>query len=308
MPELPEVHTIVTDLKKFIPGLKITDVCTDIPKFKKIKKDVMGKKILGVERRGKNILIHLSQRSDLKKNPKGLILGKTIIVHQKMTGHLLYGKYQKSNSKFQKWIPVEPEELKDPFNRFIHLVFSLSNPSNSSGQAEKHLALCDMRKFATVAVIPTEKVSDKFQKMGPEPFDKNFNFKKFSEIIKSKGGKIKSVLMDQGIIAGIGNIYSDEILWLSGVHPQRKTSGLKESELKKIYQAIKPVLKKAIWARGSSYIDYRDASGKKGRYQEMQKAYGLKGQKCKKRGCGGIIERIIVGGRSAHFCPKHQIL
>lgn len=295
MPELPEVHTIVTDLKKFLPGLKITDVWTDVKKFKKIKKEVVGQKILKVERRGKNILIHLSPRSDLKKNPKGL----TLLVHQKMTGHLLYGKYQKSNSKFQKFIPVEPEELKDPYNRFVHLVFTLSN--------DKHLALCDMRKFATVAVIPTEKVSDKFKKMGPEPSDKNFNFKKFNDILKNKNGKIKTVLMNQDVIAGIGNIYSDEILWLAGVHPLSKISDLKEAELKKIYGAIRPVLNKAIKARGSSYIDYRDAQGKKGRYQEMQNAYGLKGKQCKKKGCGGIIEKIVVGGRSAHFCPKHQI-
>lgn len=289
MPELPEVHTIVTDLKKFLPESKITDVWTDIPKFKKIKKEVVGQKILGVERRGKNILIKISGE-------------KTIIVHQKMTGHLLYGKYQKSNSKLQKWIPIEPEGLKDPLNRFIHLVFSLSN---SSGQA-KHLALCDMRKFASATVIPTEKVSTRFEKMGSEPFDKNFNFKKFYEIIKNKNGKIKSVLMDQNVIAGIGNIYSDEILWLAGIRPLRKTSEITEKEFKKIYQSIKPVLNKAIKARGSSYIDYRDAQGKKGRYQEMQSAYGLKGKKCKKRGCSGIIEKIVVGGRSAHFCPKHQ--
>jgi len=297
MPELPEVHIIVTDLKKFLPGLQITDVWTDIPKFKKIKKDVIKEKILKVERRGKNILI-------------GLTGGKTILVHQKMTGHLLYGKYKRiSNSQFsiskktkegnKKWEAVEPEDLKDPLNRFIHLVFSLS-----SG---KHLALCDMRKFAKVIIIPTEKISKEFEKMGPEPFDKNFNFKKFFEIMKNKGGKIKSVLMDQNVIAGIGNIYSDEILWLAGIHPTKKTSGLKEAELKKIYQSIRPILNKAIGARGSSYIDYRDAQGKRGRYQEMQYAYGLKGQKCKKRGCGGIIEKIVVGSRSAHFCPKHQI-
>lgn len=297
MPELPEVHTIVTDLKKFIPGLKITDVWTDVPKFKKVKKEVVGEKILGVERRGKNILIKISGE-------------KTILVHQKMTGHLLYGRYKrifnsqfsiskKTQEKNRAWEAIEPEELKDPFNRFIHIVFTLSNG--------KHLALCDMRKFAKVIVLPTEKISKEFEKMGPEPFDKNFSFKKFSKIIKNKKGKIKSVLMDQSVIAGIGNIYSDEILWLAGIHPTSKTSDLKEMEIKKIYNSIRPILKKAIKARGNSYIDYRDALGKKGRYQEMQYAYGLKGKKCKKRGCNGIIEKIVVGGRSAHFCPKHQI-
>ncbi len=284
MPELPEVHTIVTDLKKLIPGLQITDVWTDIPKFKKIKKEVVGEKILKVERRGKNILIDLTS-------------GKTILVHQKMTGHLMFGRWELKNKKWESVLPGAMRD--DPGNRFIHLLFFLSGG--------KHLALCDMRKFAKVIVLPTEKIPKEFEKMGPEPLHKNFNFKKFSEIMRNRNGKIKSVLMDQNIIAGIGNIYSDEILWLAGIHPLTKTSGLKETELKKIYGSIRPVLNKAIKARGSSYIDYRDAQGKKGRYQEMQNAYGLKGKKCKKRGCGGIIEKIVVGGRSAHFCPKHQI-
>ena len=113
--------------------------------------------------------------------------------------------------------------------------------------------------------------------------------------------------MNQEIISGIGNIYSDEILWLAGIHPLKDTRKLRNPELKKIYQAIKPILTKAIKARGSSYIDYRDAGGKKGRYQEMQNAYGLEGTMCKKRD-GGIIKRIKIGGRSAHFCPLHQKL
>lgn len=290
MPELPEVHTIVADLKRFIPGLKIKDVWTDILAFKKIKKDVVGEKIISVERRGKNILIHLSP------NPKDQIFGKTILVHQKMTGHLMYGKWVKEKSGWKSVLPGPMRD--DPGNRFIHLLFFLSN--------NKHLALCDMRKFASVVVLPEKIVKEKLEKLGPEPFDKNFNIKKFSENIKRKTGKIKTVLMDQGVIAGIGNIYADEILWEAGVHPLKISSKLKESEIKKIYRAIKPVLKRAIKARGSSYIDYRDAQGKKGRYQEMQNAYGLKGKKCKKRGCNGIIEKIVIGGRSAHFCPKHQ--
>lgn len=284
MPELPEVHTIVTDLKRFLPGLKIKDVWTDILAFKKIKKDAVGEKIISVERRGKNILIVITGN-------------KTILVHQKMTGHLMYGKWAKEKSG---WSSVLPGPMRDdPGNRFIHLIFFLSNG--------KQLALCDMRKFASVVVLPKNRIKEKLEKLGPEPFDKNFNLKKFSEIIKRKGGKIKSVLMDQTVLVGIGNIYSDEILWTAGVHPLKVASKLKNEEIKKIYRAIKPVLKKAIKARGSSYIDYRDAQGEKGKYQEMQNAYDLKGTKCKKRGCGGIIEKIVVGGRSAHFCPKHQI-
>jgi len=284
MPELPEVETIVKDLKRFVPGLKIRDVWTDVLKFKKIKKYIVKEKILKVERRGKNILISLTH-------------DKILLVHQKMTGHLMYGKWRQRDHRWESILPGPMYD--DPENRFIHLVLFLSN--------DRQLALCDMRKFAKVVVIPTEKILDEFEQMGPEPLDKKFNFKKFKEIIVGKKGKIKTVLMDQSVIAGIGNIYSDEILWLAGIHPLKKISSLKEAGLKKIYQSIKPVLNKAIEARGSSYIDYRDAQGRKGRYQEMQNAYGLKGEKCKKRD-GGIIQKIRVGGRSAHFCPVHQKL
>lgn len=282
MPELPEVETIVNDLKKVLPGLKIRDVWNDLPRLpKNIKKETIGRKILKLERRGKNILIYLSG-------------GKTILVHQKMTGHLLYGKWVKKNGAWQSSIPGP---LRDPENRFIHILFLLSNGSQ--------LALCDMRKFAKVAVLPTEKIPEEFKKMGIDALDKNLTFVKFKELIGEKSGKIKIILMDQSLIAGIGNIYADEILWMAGIHPLKPANKFKEVELKKIYSAIKPVLKKAIKARGSSYIDYRDAFGKEGRYQKMHYAYQMTGKKCKKRD-GGIIKKIRIGGRSAHFCPIHQ--
>lgn len=284
MPELPEVETIANDLKKVLPGLKIQDFWTDLKNLpKNIKKEVVGRKILKLERRGKNILIHLD---------KNLIF----LVHQKMTGHLLYGKWQKKNNE---WQSVVSGPLRDPENRFIHLIFFLSNG--------KQLALCDMRKFARVAVLPVEKITEEFKKIGIDALDKNLTLKKFTEIIENKKGKIKTVLMNQNIIAGIGNIYSDEILWLSGVHPLKETSKLSKQKFKKIYSSIRPVLKRAIKARGSSYIDYRDALGRKGRYQKMHYAYQQTGKKCRKKD-GGIIRKIKIGGRSAHFCPIHQKL
>ena len=112
-------------------------------------------------------------------------------------------------------------------------------------------------------------------------------------------------MMDQSVFAGIGNIYSDEILWLSGIHPMKPVSSLTQKELKSIFNSTKKILKKAIEARGTSDSDYRDPSGKKGKYQEMLFVYGLKGEKCQKND-GGIITRLKVGGRSAHFCPAHQ--
>lgn len=288
MPELPEVETIVNDLKKVLPGLKIRDVWGDLPRLpKNIKKEIVGRKILKLERRGKNILIHLDKKL-------------TLLVHQKMTGHLLYGKFEARSTKSEtKWIAVEPGPLRDPENRFIHILFFLSNG--------KQLALCDMRKFARVAILPTGKIPEELAGLGLDALDKNLTFVKFKELIGEKSGKIKIILMDQTIIAGIGNIYSDEILWVAGVHPLKPVNKLTEIELKKIYQAVKPVLKKAIKARGSSYIDYRDAFGREGNYQKMHCAYQMTGKKCKKRD-DGIIKKIKIAGRSAHFCPIHQKL
>ncbi len=285
MPELPEVQTIVSDLKKVLPGLKITGFWTDIASVGKIEDKAVARKISGLERKGKNILIHLSGNL-------------TLLIHQKMTGHLLYGKWK---VKDREWKSIIPGPLNDPENRFIRLLFFLSNG--------RQLALCDMRKFAKALTWPTDKLAelDDIKNLGPDPFDKNFTFRRFKEIIAKKSGKIKTVLMDQSLISGIGNIYSDEILWFSGVHPLKPAQKLKNEEIKKIYQAMRPILKKAIRARGSSYIDYRDAFGRKGKYQEMHYAYQMTGIKCKKKD-GGIIKKIKIGGRSAHFCPVHQKL
>jgi formamidopyrimidine-DNA glycosylase len=300
MPELPEVETIVNDLKKVLPALKIRDFWTDFAKAIKnpktladFKKQIKGRKILKLERKGKNILIHLDKNL-------------TLLVHQKMTGHLLYGKWTPApasdGARVKEWMPAAPGPIKDdPENRFIHFVWSLSN--------NKQLALCDMRKFAKILLWPTGKL-DKLpdiKNLGPDPLDEKFDFKKFKEAIKNKKGRIKSVLMDQKIIAGIGNIYSDEILWRARMHPLKQTKNLSEKDFKSIYSAIKPVLKRAIRARGSSYIDYRDTFGRKGRYQEMHYAYQMTGTKCLKKD-GGIIKKIKIGGRSAHFCPVHQKL
>jgi formamidopyrimidine-DNA glycosylase len=282
-----------------LPGLKIADFWTDIAAFRKIGKEVIGKKILELERKGKNILIHLSGNL-------------TLLIHQKLTGHLLYGKYQKSkiksqnyeskfkNNKIEIWVAIEKGPLQnDPQNKFIHLVFTLSNG--------KQLALSDLRKFAKVLVWPTDKLDElpDIKKLGPEPLEPSFAFEKFREILGNKRGKIKTVLMDQEVISGIGNIYSDEILWEAGVHPFKSAEKLSGEELKEIFKAIKKTFKKAIEAKGDSMSDFRRPSGEKGGYQELQNAYQMTGTKCKKRD-GGIITRMKLAGRSAHYCPVHQ--
>jgi formamidopyrimidine-DNA glycosylase len=306
MPELPEVETIVRDLNKTVKGLKITDFWIDQektikqPAYRDFVKQIKNKKILKARRRAKYVLIDLSGN-------------KTIIIHQKMSGHLLYGKWArkisplaKSRAKEIKTISLLSGSLKnDPQNRFIRLIFYLNNG--------KQLGLSDLRRFAKVLLFDTDKIKEleEIKKLGPEPLEKDFTLNKFKEIFEKfthrKGkAKIKQVLMDQNVIAGIGNIYSDEILFEAKIHPLRPIEKTSEDDLRKIYQAIKKILQRAIALKGDSMSDYRMLNGKKGGYQEIQKVYQRDGEKCYR--CEETIKRIKISGRSAHFCPACQRL
>ncbi len=299
MPELPEVQTTVNGLNKFLPNLIIKNVRSDWPKlvrfpsFNIFKKNLVDQKIVGASRRGKNILIEISGN-------------KTVLIHMKMTGHLMYGQWQKSKDKKSKtkWLPTDSNSpLADPYNRFIHLIFDFSN--------KYQLALCDSRKFAKVILYDTDDLKNlkDIKMLGPEPLDKNFKYSDFKQsLLKKPNGKIKQVLLNQEIIAGIGNIYSDEILWEAEIHPQEKVKNLSETKMQKIYYAMKKIFQKSIKLGGDSMSDYRNINGEKGGFQNHHKVYRKKGQKCLKTGCLGIIRRVKVGGRSAHFCEAHQSL
>jgi len=292
MPELPEVQTTVSGLNKTVVGKRISSVWTDWPKmfrdgsFARFKKEVSDKKILSASRRGKHVLVHLS--GDL-----------TVIIHMKMTGHLLYGDWELKNGN---WKPKNKKSpLNDPFNRFVHAVFILSGG--------KHLAFSDTRKFGKIALAKTSELagSPHLAHLGPEPLNKNFDYKIFAERLSKKPrGRIKSVLMDQTVIAGIGNIYSDEMLWRAGIHPETRVEHLNGKITKKLFSAMKEVLRGGIEFGGDSMSDYRNVFGERGHFQERHRAYQRKGEKCGKSGCRGVIIRKIVGGRSAHFCPVHQ--
>lgn len=288
MPELPEVETIVRDLKKKVQGRTFRDVWTDFKKmikkpknFEEFKKELKGKKIQKVWRRGKNILFELSGN-------------KILLIHQKLTGHFLVGEWERENNKWKA--PSGP--LSEKINTYIHLLFTLDNG--------KMLALSDLRKFAKAELWDREKLkeSEGFKGLGPEPLEKGFTFEKFKECLKR--GKIKQVLMDQSVIAGIGNIYSDEILWEARVHPFKEVSKLSRSDLDKIYRAIKKILPLAIKLQGESISDFRRLSGERGYYDKARKVYRREGQNCSR--CGIKIKRAKLGGRSAHFCPKCQRL
>lgn len=289
MPELPEVETIVKDLRKRVLRRALLNVWTDAPKiikrpsnFDEFKKQIKDKKILRVWRRAKNIIIDLSG-------------GYSLLIHQKMTGHLLYGKWKIADGK---WKPINKGPLNDPMNRFLRLIFWLDN--------KYMLALCDLRKFAKVELWKKKDLLQELKKIGPEPLEKSFTFKRFKSIFSNKKGKIKQVLMKPEVIAGIGNIYSDEILWRAKVYPLIEASKLNENELKLIFENIKKVLLKAIKLGGESFSDFRKLDGTKGSFDAERAVYQREGEKCKR--CYTIIKRIKIGGRSSCFCPKCQRL
>jgi len=292
MPELPEVETTVRDLNKKVLHRAFIGVWADpailkkgrmIKKpgsFKEFKEKLKGKKIKKIWRRGKNIIFELSQ-------------GYFLLVHQKLTGHLLYGKW---SMKGGIWEPAKKGLLAEKVNAYIRLLFTFNNG--------KMLALSDLRKFAKVELLTKEELKKELSSLGPEPLEKGFTLKKFKETLKGKKGKIKQVLMDQKVIAGIGNIYSDEILWEAKISPFRIVSELSGKELKDIYQALKKILRKAIKAKGASIIDFRRILGEKGGFDRLRKVYQKEGEKCDR--CGAIIKKAKIGGRSAHYCPKCQ--
>ncbi|HMO78741.1 MAG TPA: DNA-formamidopyrimidine glycosylase [Candidatus Paceibacterota bacterium] len=302
MPELPEVTTTSRILDKILKNKKIIFVWTNYksdyfkgkenikdPKyFDFFKKEILNQKIKKVHRIGKNVLIDIS-------GPK------TILIHMKMTGHLLYGNYKYDKNK-NEWSATDPGPLQDKFNQHIRVVFELDNG--------KKLVLSDVRKFAKVALIKDSNIKNfkDLKDVGPDPLDQNFDLKKFTEVLEKKPkGKIKTVLMDQSIISGIGNIYSDEALWMTGIHPERPIFKIKKNEFDFLLKNIKKVLNLGIDFGGDSTSDYRQPDGRPGNFHHKHQVYKRKGQKCKKKNCDGQIIRKIIGGRSAHFCDKHQI-
>ncbi len=308
MPELPEVQTTVNGLQAHTVGFTIAEVWTDLAVknpinqfkdtlkssvfFECFKKVVIGKKIIRVERRGKNILIHLDNKT-------------VILVHLKMTGHMMMGKYTYEKKK-NIWIvsPTEKNDaLHDPYNRFVHVVWTLQK-----GKTEKQLVLCDSRKFAKVTLLVNADDHKKhLGNIGPEPLDPAFTEKNFTERLKKKmTGNIKTVLMNPELVAGIGNIYSDELLWLAGIHPERKVKDITTKEFRGMYKSMKAVLRKGIDFGGDSTSDYRNIMGEKGKFHGKHNVYRETKKPCKKKGCGGLIKRKMVGSRSAHFCSLHQ--
>ena len=289
LPELPEVQTIVSDLNKKIVGYEVADFWSDWPKaiknknLRQFQKEIKNRKILAIRRIGKNIFIDLAGQ-------------KTLYIHLKMTGHLLVkNKSYKLKTK---------SYFNDKVNQYIHHIWKLEAKSQ---KLKATLEFSDVRKFAKIVFDDTEKIDalPEIKKLGVDAMSPKFTFAKFSEILSDHSNKtIGSVLMNQELIAGIGNIYRSELLHLAGILPQRKISSLHQKERQKIYRAISSILKKALKMRGTSDSDYRDTAGAPGNFQKILKVYRHTGKKCQK--CGTIIKKSTLEQRSIFYCPKCQ--
>jgi formamidopyrimidine-DNA glycosylase len=281
MPELPEVTTTVKQLRKEIKNTKIVDIWSSYksphyvgkenikdPKyFSLFKKQIIGKKIVDVRRVGKNILIDLDDT-------------QTILVHMKMTGSFLIGPYTEKD-------------------KYIRMIFNLKG--NGFGK-EKVLAFSDLRKFAKVTLN-----TEDLKLLGPDPTTDIFTVDVLRDrLLLKPNGRIKNVLMDQTVVSGIGNIYSDESLWLSKINPETKPKSLTAKQFSTLHKNIRKVLKLGIELEGDSTSDYIKPDGTKGGFQLRHKVYKRKGEKCLRKDCNGTIVRKVIGGRSAHFCNTCQ--
>lgn len=300
MPELPEVETIRRDLEGKIIYKKIVGVEVRVKKIVKsnLKEFVAilkGNQFTKIDRRGKLLIFSLKENKNLLR----LSLNKFLLVHLKMTGQLIYRYDHKTIAGGHNL----PKNIGPLPNKFTHLIFSFSDKSN--------LFYNDMRKFGYMKIVDgleKEKILEK--NFGIDAMDKKFTFAVFKKIMEKKKGAIaKAALLDQMSLAGIGNIYADEILFDSQIMPNRKVNTLKPEEIKRIYQSIKKVLKHAIRHRGTTFGTqleghYVDSEGRHGNYLDFLKVYQREKEKCER--CGGIIQKKNIAGRGTRFCSSCQ--
>ncbi len=268
MPELPEVETIRRNLIPFVVNKRIKEI---IIRDKKLIKNISPSKLK--EKLKNKIITRLLRRG--KYFIFKLNSNEFIIIHLKMTGQLIYGPREDKKSR-------------------ISFYFSNQNFLNFN----------DQRRFGEMSLISDLSAHKGLNKLGPEPLEKSFTLLRFTKMVKNKGARIKPLLLDQHFLAGLGNIYAAEALFLAKIHPARISSTLSKIEIKNLYLAIKKVLNKAIKLGGSSIDNYVDGFGRRGRAQEFHFVYGKGKEKCPR--CQNEINVIKLSGRGTYFCPACQ--
>jgi formamidopyrimidine-DNA glycosylase len=287
MPELPEVETVKSGLQRLLPGRTVASAVSDTPKsFPNAAADVheflIGAEIVTVTRRAKVLLIELSTKY-------------TLLVHLKMTGQLVF---HSADAHFGAGHPNDSlvRELPDKSTR-VTLTF----------EDGAKLFFNDQRKFGWMRLLPTTEIPqlDFFKKVGPEPLSAEFTWQEFRErLLRRKGTNIKAALLDQSVVAGIGNIYADEGLWGAQIHPTTLVRDISDAQFKALYTAVREVLQLSIDKGGSSNHTYVDAEGNQGSYMSFANVFRREGQPCNR--CGTIIVKTRVAGRGTHTCPMCQ--
>lgn len=271
MPELPEVETLARDLRRLLVGAEILGVETcwprtvAVPTAEELTAQLPGRSIVDVSRRGKFLVVSLSDSSYL-------------LIHLRMSGQLR----------------VEAASCSP--GGYARVIFQLVDG--------RQLVFSDTRKFGRVYWTrdPSEVIAD----LGPEPLEDGLSLQDFAAALTRRRGAIKPLLLNQRFLAGLGNIYTDEALFVAGIHPLRKADSLTAEEAERLYRAIRLVLRQAIDNRGTTLDDerYLDAEGWPGSYGERLRVYRRVGEPCPR--CGQPIGRIVVGGRGTHLCPRCQ--
>lgn len=271
MPELPEVETVAADLRDQLIGLRFTGAQVNWPRTlahpgpESLSTGISGREVTSISRRGKYLLI-------------GLDNDFTLIIHLRMTGRLA----------------VVPEGDPALCAAHVRALFGLDGG--------RYLVFSDARKFGRIWLVndPAGVVG----KLGPEPLAWDFTAADLAGRLKGRRTAIKALLLDQTVVAGVGNIYADEALFLARIHPRRSGASLREEEIDRLHDALRAVLDEAIGQRGTMLRDYRTPYGPDGAYQERLRVYRQTGLPCPR--CGAPIERIRLTQRSTHFCPRCQ--
>jgi formamidopyrimidine-DNA glycosylase len=276
MPELPEVETLAQGLQRELAGRRLLSVELGKTDFMdnpaEIERELPGSQIQRVERYGKFMLLRLQRSPEIE----GGLRESALLVHLGMTGTMV------------------PRPVSEPRTKHTHLIALLDDG--------RELRYIDPRRFGRIAWLAGEKLREELQRFGADPL--LISPEEFVHRIRGRRARIKAMLLDQGVLRGVGNIYADESLWKAKIHPARIGARLSVQEVKSLHSALQQILEKAIVLRGSSISDFRDAEGEPGEYQLHHKAYGREGKACYR--CKMLLRRIVVAGRSSFFCPNCQ--
>lgn len=273
MPELPEVETVARGLREVLPGRRVLSVRLGKTDFiddpAALEQDLPGGTFARIRRLGKYLLLDLEPRKTPAEE-------SSLLIHLGMTGQ----------------ISVCPPET--PVENHTHVFLALDDG--------RELRYNDVRRFGRMALLANDAHERVLGGLGVEPLE--VSEAEFRARIQARKSRIKAVLLNQSVLRGIGNIYADESLWRAKIHPEKIGAKLQDDELRRLRRAVQHILSEAIRLRGSSVSDYVDLDGGRGEFQQKHRAYQHDGKKCYR--CGTIIRRIIVAGRSTHFCPQCQ--